>query len=83
MKALCKSALWQIPGFRYRIPKAGCQVPVTRKREMRRLGEREMNMRIRTHEDLEVDTGRDLYETYNQIFGGLVIMINKPENWLL
>jgi len=67
MKALCKSALRQIPGFRYRVPKAGYQVPVTREQKMRRLGEREMNMRIRTHEDLEVNTGRDLYETYNQI----------------
>jgi hypothetical protein len=36
---------------------------VTREQKMRRLGEREMNMRIRTHEDLEVSTGRDLYET--------------------
>jgi four helix bundle protein len=32
---------------------------------------------------LAVDTGRDLYETYNQILGSLVNMINKPENWLL
>ena len=29
------------------------------------------------------DIGRDLYETYNQILGSLVNMINKPENWLL
>ena len=32
---------------------------------------------------MKAETGRDLYETYNQILGSLVNMINKPENWLL
>ena len=32
---------------------------------------------------MTAETGRDLYETYNQILGSLVNMINKPENWLL
>ncbi len=32
---------------------------------------------------LEVDVGRDLYGTYNQILGSLVKMINSPDNWLL
>ena len=32
---------------------------------------------------LSVDTGRDLYGTYNQILGSLVKMINSPDSWLL
>ena len=32
---------------------------------------------------LEVDVGRDLYGTYNQILGSLVKMINSPDSWLL
>ena len=32
---------------------------------------------------LEVDVGRDLYGTYNQILGSLVKMINEPDSWLL
>jgi len=31
---------------------------------------------------LAADTGRSLNETYHQILGSLVNMINKPENWL-
>ncbi len=32
---------------------------------------------------LEVDLGRELYGTYNQILGSLVKMINSPDSWLL
>lgn len=32
---------------------------------------------------LEVETGRELYGTYNQIIGSLVNMINHPEPWLI
>lgn len=32
---------------------------------------------------LEPDSGRALYNTYNQILGSLVKMINDPDNWLL
>ena len=32
---------------------------------------------------LDKHSGREIYETYNQILGSLVKMINTPENWLL
>jgi four helix bundle protein len=32
---------------------------------------------------LEVETGRELYTTYNRILGGLVSMINNPAVWLI
>jgi four helix bundle protein len=32
---------------------------------------------------LDVEVGRELYETYNRILGGLVNMISKPEPWLM
>ncbi|MBD2580148.1 four helix bundle protein [Oscillatoria sp. FACHB-1406] len=32
---------------------------------------------------LELNTGRELYGTYNHILGSLVKMINQPEQWLL
>ncbi|MBD2127481.1 four helix bundle protein [Microcoleus sp. ZQ-A2] len=32
---------------------------------------------------LVIDTGRNLYGTYNHILGMLVKMINEPDNWLL
>lgn len=32
---------------------------------------------------LEAHSGRELYETYDQILGSLVKMINTPDNWLL
>lgn len=32
---------------------------------------------------LEIEQGRELYQTYNQVLSGLVKMINHPDNWLL
>lgn len=32
---------------------------------------------------LEVDTGRELYRTYNQVLGILVTIINNPSPWLI
>jgi four helix bundle protein len=32
---------------------------------------------------LETHAGRELYETYNQILGGIVKMINNPDTWIL
>lgn len=32
---------------------------------------------------LESQTGREIYKTYNQVIGKLVIMINNPKPWLL
>ena len=32
---------------------------------------------------LDPDTGRELYQTYNNILGKLVNMINKPSPWLM
>jgi four helix bundle protein len=32
---------------------------------------------------LSIEQGRELYGFYNQILGGLVKMINYPEDWLL
>jgi hypothetical protein len=32
---------------------------------------------------LEVDLGRNIYATYNQILGSLVKMINEPDSWLI
>ena len=32
---------------------------------------------------LKANSGRKLYETYNQILGSLVKMINTPDNWTL
>lgn len=32
---------------------------------------------------LDVEVGRELYRTYNQILGTLVNMINNPSDWLL
>lgn len=34
-------------------------------------------------EYLDVDTGRELYGTYNQILGSLVNIINNPLPWLI
>lgn len=32
---------------------------------------------------LDVETGRELYISYNQVIGGLVSMINNPTPWLM
>lgn len=32
---------------------------------------------------LEIEAGRELYRTYNQIIGKLVIMANNPSPWLM
>jgi four helix bundle protein len=32
---------------------------------------------------LDVDSGRELYATYNRVIGGLVSMINNPSVWLI
>lgn len=32
---------------------------------------------------LDKNSGKELYEKYNQILGSLVIMIKTPQNWLL
>lgn len=32
---------------------------------------------------LDVETGREVYGTYNRILGGLVNMINNPSPWLM
>lgn len=32
---------------------------------------------------LDVETGRELYGTYNQVLGSLVNMINNPSPWLM
>ena len=32
---------------------------------------------------LEAEHGREIYSTYNQILGSLVLMIKNPDNWLL
>lgn len=32
---------------------------------------------------LDVETGREIYATYNRILGGLVSMIANPEPWLM
>ena len=32
---------------------------------------------------LDVEKGRELYNSYNQIIGGLVNMINNPSPWLM
>jgi hypothetical protein len=32
---------------------------------------------------LDVETGRELYKTYNQILGSLVNMITNPLPWLM
>ncbi|MBW4577831.1 MAG: four helix bundle protein [Aphanothece sp. CMT-3BRIN-NPC111] len=32
---------------------------------------------------LDIDTGRELYGTYNQVLSGLVNMINNPSPWLM
>ncbi len=32
---------------------------------------------------LEVEAGRELYQTYNQVLGKLVSMINNPSPWLM
>ncbi|MBW4565572.1 MAG: four helix bundle protein [Mojavia pulchra JT2-VF2] len=32
---------------------------------------------------LDIDTGREIYSTYNKILGSLVNMINNPNPWLI
>ncbi|BAY65725.1 MULTISPECIES: four helix bundle protein [Calothrix] len=32
---------------------------------------------------LEVEQGRELYRTYNQVLSGLVHMINNPNKWII
>lgn len=32
---------------------------------------------------LDVEIGRELYSSYNQVIGGLVSMINNPTPWLM
>ncbi len=32
---------------------------------------------------LDVESGRELYATYNRVLGGLVSMINNPSVWLI
>ena len=32
---------------------------------------------------LDVETGRELYSSYNQVLGGLVNMIKNPSPWLI
>lgn len=32
---------------------------------------------------LDVETGRELYGTYNRVLGGLVSMINNPSVWVI
>ena len=32
---------------------------------------------------IEIEQGRELYQTYNQILSGLVKMIHRPDSWLL
>jgi four helix bundle protein len=32
---------------------------------------------------LDTNSGREHYETYNQILGGIVRMINNPNTWIL
>ena len=32
---------------------------------------------------MEVEVGRRLYGTYNQVLAGLVSMVNNPEPWLI
>lgn len=34
-------------------------------------------------QDISLEQGRDLSSTYNQVFSGLVKMINHPESWLI
>ena len=32
---------------------------------------------------LDIETGRELYSSYNQVIGGIVNMINNPSPWLI
>lgn len=32
---------------------------------------------------LDIESGRDLYATYNQVLGSLVSMINNPSVWVI
>ncbi len=34
-------------------------------------------------QDLNIEEGRELYQTYNQVLSGLVKMITHPDDWLL